>query len=213
MRFTAGVRHLLVLAAMCAAIVAPCLPARADTIIDEWPTIKTPPPPTLQAVTVDPKTTAVLVLDFMPSNCGARPRCLASVPKVAALLSAARAKNVAVVYSYIAGTTVADILPAVAPHPNDPSVKSGADKFIGTDLDTILKAKGITTIIPVGTGAEGAVLYTASHAAFIGYNVVLPVDGMSSANIFAEQYTAWHLANAPGVAAKLKETALGMITF
>jgi nicotinamidase-related amidase len=36
-------------------------------------------------------------------------------------------------------------------------------------------------VIAVGTAANGAVLYTASAAAFRGMNVIVPVDGISSA--------------------------------
>jgi len=76
-------------------------------------------------------------------------------------------------------------------------VSSGPDKFHGTDLDKILKGKGIATVITVGTAANGAVLYTASGAAFRGLKVVVPLDGMSADTPFIEGYTAWHLANAP----------------
>jgi len=46
-----------------------------DDIIAEWASVKPPAAPELKPVTVDPKTTALLVLDFMKGNCGARPRC------------------------------------------------------------------------------------------------------------------------------------------
>jgi len=35
------------------------------TIIDEWATVKAPSPPELKSVTLDPKTTAILVLDML----------------------------------------------------------------------------------------------------------------------------------------------------
>ena len=40
--------------------------------------VKAPAAPALKPVTVDPKTTALLMLDFMKQNCGKRPRCVAS---------------------------------------------------------------------------------------------------------------------------------------
>ena len=46
-----------------------------------------------------------------------------------------------VVYSYIFGGTLADTLPAVAPMPGEPSVQSGPDKFLGSDLQQILTQK------------------------------------------------------------------------
>ena len=56
--------------------------------------------PTLKPVTVDPKTTALLMLDFMKQNCGKRPRCLATIPAMKKLLGEARAAKVPVVYSH-----------------------------------------------------------------------------------------------------------------
>ena len=45
-------------------------PARATDVVAEWSTIQMPPPPTLKPVTVDPKSTALFLLDFMHENCG-----------------------------------------------------------------------------------------------------------------------------------------------
>ena len=70
------------------------------------------------------------------------------------------------VYSLISKTTNADVIKDVAPAAGEPSVLSGPDKFLNTDLEKILKEKGITTVIAVGTSSNGAVLYTASGAAF-----------------------------------------------
>ena len=75
------------------------------------------------------------------------------------------------VYSIIANTTPADVIKDVAPQADEPHVLSGPDKFLRTDLEKILKDKGITTVIAVGTSANGAVLFTASGAAFRGMNV------------------------------------------
>ncbi len=69
---------------------------------------------------------------------------------------------------------------------------------MGTDLEKILKDKGIKAVIVTGTAAHRAVLYTASGAALRGMHVIVPVDGMSAENVYAEQYVAWNLVNAPG---------------
>jgi nicotinamidase-related amidase len=71
--------------------------------------------------------------------------------------------------------------------------------FLRPILEKILNDKGIKTVVIVGTAAQGAVLNTASQAAFRGLRVIIPVDGMSAENTYFEQYTAYHLANAPGV--------------
>ena len=187
--------------------------ATAQTIVDEWGSVKTPPAPQLKPVTVDTKTTALLMLDFMNQNCGARPRCVASLPAVKKLLDEARAKGVLVVYATVPGGKVADTRPEVAPTGGEPVVSSGPDKFLNTDLEKILKDKGIQSVITVGTAAHGAVRNTASVAALRGRKVIVPVDGMSAESAYAEQYTAWHLANAAVLSRNVTLTKLDMVKF
>ncbi len=197
-------------AALAAAVLA--LPAQAN-IIDEWVGMQAPPPPMLKPVTLDPKTTALLMLDFMNQNCGKRPRCVASIPEVKKLLTAARAAKATVIYSIIANTTPADVIKDVAPAANELHVQSGPDKFLNTNLDKILKSKRIKTVIVVGTAANGAVLYTASGAAFRGLNVVIPVDGMSSVDAYADYSTVFTFMNAPLVSSKTTLTKIDMVKF
>jgi nicotinamidase-related amidase len=194
----------------------------AQTIIEEWYKARPPAPPGLKSVAVDAKETALLILDFNgaqdpakgPCNAKTKPRCLASVPKVEGLLAQARAKGVFVVYSLGGSAAPQDIATAIAPSANDPVVKSGPNKFVGTDLDKLLDDKGIKTVIVTGTASEGAVLDTATDAALRkGMNVIVPVDGMSSTDLYAEQYVAWHLTHAPGVSSKVTLTKIGMIKF
>jgi nicotinamidase-related amidase len=119
---------------------------------------------------------------------------------------------VPIIYSLGRGTA-ADIYSEVAPQVGEPLVTSpGPDKFWGTDLEKILKEKGVTTVIVVGTRAIGAVLYTASGAALRGLKVIVPVDGMSD-EAYSEQYTAWHLLNAPRIGAQVTLTRIDMIQY
>lgn len=192
-----------------------CHPASAQNIVEEWNTVKAPPAPELKSVTLDPKVTGLLLLDFNKQTCNAdkRPRCIASIPKVQKLLTEARAKSVYVLYSLSSGATVADIAKELAPLGQEPVVTSGPDKFLGTDLEKILKDKGIRTVIVTGTAAHGAVLYTASEAAFRGMQVIVPVDGMSAESIYAEQYVAWNIVNAPRVSNQSVLTKIDMIKY
>ena len=176
-------------------------PLSAQDVIAEWNSVKTPPAPQITDVTVNPKTTALLLLDFNKQTCNAerRPRCIASIPTMKKLLDYARSKGMLVVYSLSAGAVSGDIAADLAPVAGDPVVVSGPDKFMGTDLEKILKERGIKTVIVTGTAAHGAVLYTASGAALRGIQVIVPVDGMSAESVFAEQYVAWNLVNAPRI--------------
>src|SRR5450759_1021809 len=54
--------HLSPLAVL-AAFLGFAAPLHAQSIIDEWPSVQAPPAPELTSVTVDPKTTALLMLD------------------------------------------------------------------------------------------------------------------------------------------------------
>ena len=92
-------------------------------------------------------------------------------------------------------------------------VTSGPDKFLGTDLEKILKERGIKTVIVTGTAAHGAVLHTASEAAFRGMQVIVPVDGISAESTYAEQYVAWNMVNAPRVSNQSVLTKIDMIEY
>ena len=181
--------------------VASATPAAAQTVVDDWSKLQMAAAPQVKPVKIEPQTTALLVLDLLKQSCNneRRPRCVATIPQVAKLIADARAHNVAVVYSITTSTKAEDILPPVAPKAGEPMVASNADKFVGTDLEKILKDKGIKTVIVTGTTAEGAVLYTASGAAFRGMNVIVPLEGSTAGSEFAEAVTAWVLTNAPAV--------------
>ncbi len=192
---------------------------RAASIIDEWASVKAPPAPEQKPVTVDPKTTALLVLDLFkqPCNVERNPRCVQSLAAVKKLLDEARGAGMLVVYTaYPTASgkpTAKDILPEVAPKGEEPFFVGFLNKYIGTDLEKTLKDKGIQTVIAVGTFAHGAVLTTAGASAELGFKVIVPVDGMSSPTLYAEQYTAWHLTNVPIVSSKTTLTTIDMMKF
>jgi nicotinamidase-related amidase len=191
--------------------------ARAQTVIDEWNGVKAPPPPALKPATVsDGKTTALLVMDVNSQTCTAqrRPRCAESVPYLKTLVDNARAKGVLVIYTLSGTTTAADILKEVAPKQGDHVLPSfGPDKFMGNDLETILKDAGIKTVIAAGTAAHTSVLHTGSGAALRGYDVIVPIDAISSDQAYQEQYTVLHLATASRVMNKVTLTTTKMMRF
>mgnify|MGYP001241983820 CR=1 FL=1 len=205
-------RHPLALAAL-AAVLLYGMPSQAQSIIDEWQSVQAPPAPQLTDVTVDPKTTALLMLDFLKQNCGPNPRCIASLPKVQKLLAAARAKDLTVVYTNYPSTVIADTLPEVAPKGTEPTVTAFLDKFDGTDLDKILKDKGIKTVIVVGSAVNGAVLYTGTSAFFHKYQTIIAVDGVSGKTPYIEQYSIYNFISAPVMGGKVTLTRTDMIKF
>ena len=189
---------------------------QAADLSAEWGSIKAPDMPALQKAAPDVKTTALIVMDFMKTSCTeqARPRCVATIAPVKKLLADARAKGMTVVYAVTGNDPVmTNFLPELAAQAGEPIVAGRADKFLGTDLDKILKDKGIKTVIPVGTASNGAVLYTATGAAYRNYDVLLPIDGMSGNSAWSEQIVAWQLVNGPGLADRVKLTKTDMISF
>ena len=206
-------RNLLVGMVAAATFTASAICAQATDIVDEWASVKAPPPPALKEAKVDPKTTALLMLDFMKQNCGKRPRCIATLPAMKKLLAEARAAKVPVVYSIIGNSTIADVMPDVAAQAGEAHVQAGPNKFRNTDLEKILKDKGITTVIVTGTASNGAVLQTAVGAVGRGMNVIVPVDGLSAVDAYADLATVYTFAHAPALSAKGTLTRSTMIKF
>src|SRR4029079_10184937 len=109
---------------------------------------------------------------------------------------------------------IGDYIPAVAPKGDEPVITSFVDKFALGDKDTslqkILKDKGITTVVPVGTTSHNGVLFTSVAASFRGFNPVVPVDAMSGNNAYEDQAAAYVLTSS--IVYKVTLTSVDMIT-
>ena len=146
---------------------------------------------------------AVLVVDFIRayttsgSALFAPPVCDA-VMQTAELLDAARARGVLVVYTkvlynkngldggifvqkvpvlrtLVEGEPLAEIVPELAPHPNDVVlVKQYASAFFGTSLASLLTAQGVDTLILTGCSTSGCVRATAVDGMQHGFRVIVP---------------------------------------
>jgi nicotinamidase-related amidase len=218
-------RHLTLLAALAAAVFTYAAPARAETIIDEWSSVKVPPAPTLKSVTLDPKTTALLVIDIIKQTCNMkmRPRCVASIPKVQKLLAEARAKGVYVIYTLFPSPRpatfpnpkISDYVPELAPKGDEPIVTAFVDKFMLGDKDTglqkLLKDKGIKTLVPIGVASHNGVLFTSVMASLRGFDVVVPVDGMAGNNAYEDQAADYILTSS--IVYKVTLTSVDMLKF
>ena len=191
----------------------------AADILDDWTTAKAPPPPELKPVTLDGSTTALLILDMMKANCGARPRCVTTVPNVKKLNDAARTAGAMVWYSFVGSNgmaTPADLIdPGFMAHDGEWVRQNGPDKFIGSNLEEKLKARGIKTVIVCGTSFQGVGIGTGGGAAQRGYKVIIPIDCLSSEDTYMEQYAAYHLfkGGPAGVTSQVTMTRTSMIKF
>jgi nicotinamidase-related amidase len=192
-------------------------PARAQGIIEEWNSIKAPAPPLdkIKPVQVDPKKTAVLSLDWNKNTCTAdrRERCFKMLPRIAKLLADARGQNMLVAHALSSSMKPEDIAEIVAPKGGEPVVRGRGDKFSGSDLEKILKDKGIETVIIVGTSANSAVMYTAFGAVQRGFTPIVPIDGLPSETAYQEQFTIWQIANGSQLSDKALLTRIDQIKF
>ncbi len=159
------------------------------------PTMEVPEIPAPVPVNLNPASTALLVLDITDAICAPNPACRATVPAVKSLVLKARAAGARVIFSLARAPQ--EILPELEHRPEEPVVRSTADKFFQTDLEDHLR--GINTVVVVGTAANGAVLYTSFAACARGMTVVVAEDGISSREPIATWVARYQLLNQPGL--------------
>jgi nicotinamidase-related amidase len=104
-------------------------------------------------------------------------------------------RRVAELQCLVAGTAGAAIVEAVAPHANDvvlthPRVSC----FHGTQLDVVLRAAGIDTVVLTGIATNMAVESTARAAADLGYRTLVVSDACSTTSESAHNASLESLA-------------------
>ncbi len=154
---------------------------------------------------VNKAATAVLVMDFENDIVGSLPEDV-RVPlldKASTVIKEARKANIPVIYVVVRfrdgypeinprnrlfralkesgrlleGTAGAEIDPKVAPLPGEVVVtKRRVGAFSTTDLETVLRAKNINTIVLAGIATSGVVLSTVRWAADMDYSIVVLSD-------------------------------------
>jgi nicotinamidase-related amidase len=175
--------------------------------------------PEAKPLMLDSKTTAVLVLDLSARCHDPKQVCSKLMPAMAEFLEKARAASVPIVYSLslsAKGTPLGEVALPLKRKENEPVVyPDGFDKFLGGELQAILKEKGAKTLIVTGSSTNSAVLYTATTAARIHrYNIVIPMDGVNADSKYEQEYSIHQFTVMPSNANKLFQfTNLSMITF
>jgi nicotinamidase-related amidase len=181
--------------------------AQAQSTGTPLQTLQMPAMPEPARVTLNPKTTALLVLDYVEDICATQPRCKSQMlPAMTPFMERVRKAGLVVAY----GTRQQNMthwLPQVAPAEGDIKIVNTAqDRFYNTDLDKALKAKGITTIIMVGWKVSGSVTYTSVGATVRDYTVVIPVDTTTAATDYETAIGFYNILNSGN--ANLKNEAL-----
>jgi nicotinamidase-related amidase len=159
-------------------------------------TLQMPALPDPVRVTLNPATTALLVLDYVEDICNSQPKCKSQMlPAMTPFMARVRKAGMTVAY----GTREQNMshwLPEVAPAPGDIKIVNTAqDRFYNTDLDKALKAKGITTIIMVGWKVSGSVTYSSVGATLRDYTVVIPVDTTTAATDYETTIGFYQILN------------------
>src|SRR5579871_6284485 len=156
-------------------------------------------------LSLDPKTSALLVMDFQTTIVGGYATDAdALLARTSKLIEAARHTGTRVIYvvvgfrdgypevsprnqsfgalresgRFAAGSAGIEVHPDIAPKPGEVVVtKHRVSAFAGTDLDMILRANGIETLVLAGIATSGVVLSTVRHAADADYRLVVVADG------------------------------------
>jgi len=159
-------------------------------------TLQMPALPGPVPVTLNPKTTALLVFDYVEPICNSQPKCKAEMlPVMTAFLARARKAGMVVAYGTLEDN-MSKWMPEVAPQPGDIKIICTAqDGFYNTDLDKVLKAKGIKTTILVGWKVSGSVAYSSVGAAVRGYTVVVPVDTTAASTDYEQIIGFYNILN------------------
>lgn len=185
-------------------------------IFVEGKTIEVPKYEIKDSVYLNPKETALLVIDMQydfahPKGNLYVPSTKDVIPKIKELLRSARKAGVLVIYTQdwhtkndpefkiwpvhaVRNTMGAEIIKELKPKKNELRIKKMRyDAFYGTSLDYILRTRGIKNVIIVGTVSNICVLETASSAAMRWYKVILPIDCIAPLSDFGQELTIWQV--------------------
>ncbi len=175
--------------------------------------------PIPKEIAVDPRATALLVLDLNARCENPAERCHQLVEPVAQFLRRARERGMFIVYTAsdrYKGTPEERMPAAFEQRADEPVLFPPAfDKFYSGELQPLLQARGVKTVIVCGASSNQAVLYTATAAARpFGYEVVIPVDGLIARGDYEHEFTLHQFTILPGGAAeKFKITEFDKIRF
>jgi nicotinamidase-related amidase len=180
-----AIRAALILAAL---IVLTGLTPSDVTRAQDAPVLPDPQP-----IVVDPSRTAVLVLDLHGRCNDPTQICSQLISPVGEFLPRARAAGALVIYTIsdsARGTALDGPAAGIEAGPDDVMLYPvGFDKFRDGDLDAILTARGIDTVILTGSSSNMAVLYTGSVAArYYNLRVVVPLDGINANTRYEEEF-------------------------
>ncbi len=168
-------------------------------------------------VTIDAKTTGLLVLDLNARCEDPKEPCHKLVEPLAKFLPRAREAGIFIVYTVAdryEGTPLERMPQAFQQEESEPVIFPAAfDKFYGGKLQPLLERHGIKSLIVTGAASNQAVLYTATAAVRpFGYDVIVPIDGIIARGDYENEFTLHQFTILPaGAAQKFKITQFDRI--
>ncbi len=179
----------------------------------------TPVRPQPKPVTLEAKKTALIVLDQnqQVEEPGSHGHSL--IPALTRLLAKAREAGLYIIFTVplvLRGTPHEQVYSGYKRDAAEPLIyPDGYDKFIGGQLESLLKKPSVDTLIFAGSRSNLCVMYTATRAARnFKFNVVIPVDGHAAESKYEEEYTMHQFATFPGgVGERFSFTSIDEIKF
>jgi nicotinamidase-related amidase len=99
----------------------------------------------------------------------------------------------------IRGTWGAEIVEELTPREDELVVpKRRYSGFFGTELDLILRERGIETVIITGVLTDICVMYTSADASARGYDVIVATDGTGSTSSENHEFALNHMKEVHG---------------
>jgi nicotinamidase-related amidase len=177
--------------------------------------------PEAYPIQLRPSETAIAVLDLSVRCDDPQQVCAQLMGALGKFLERARAMNVPVPIIFTSsfqekGKPAGEVATALKRRPNEPLIFPDAfDKFYGGELQPFLESHNVTNLVVVGSSTHVAVLYTATAAARVfRYNVVIPIDGVNTANQIEHDYALHQLQVVPRQASdRIRFSTLDGITF
>lgn len=164
-------------------------------------------PPDAEVLLRDPRRTALLVVDMqndflLPGAPVCTPGGLELVPLIAGLAREARRAGFPVVFTQemhradlsdfgielafepphcLEGTSGPDLVAGLEPEPGDVRIKAKRryDAFLDTDLDLVLRTRGVENLLVAGVCTDICVISTVYHARNLDYRVFLMRDAVA----------------------------------
>lgn len=170
-------------------------------------------------VTLDPKTTAIIVVDMQRDFCHKDGSLFIGedvkkiIPEIKSLINKAKTHNAPVVFTQdwhtpddpefdnwekhcVLGTEGVKIIEDLFNESKEYYAvrKRRYSAFFGTDLDLYLRERNIKTLVISGVVTNICVLHTAGDAASLGYGIIIPKDCVLALNNYDQKYGLHHIS-------------------